>query len=52
MKPDIPILFMSGYAEEQLRNDIDIEDMHFIPKPFSVQQINAKVSEVLGLRRS
>ena len=52
VKPDIPILFMSGYAEEQLRNDIDIEDMHFIPKPFSVQQINAKVSEVLGLRRS
>ena len=37
---------------EQLRNDIDIADMHFIPKPFSVQQINAKVSEVLGLRRS
>ena len=52
VKPDIPILFMSGYAEEQLRNDIDIEDMHFTPKPFSVQQINAKVSEVLGLRRS
>ncbi|HCS18318.1 MAG TPA: hybrid sensor histidine kinase/response regulator, partial [Erythrobacter sp.] len=52
VKPDIPILFMSGYAEEQLRNDIDIADMHFIPKPFSVQQINAKVSEVLGLRRS
>jgi two-component system cell cycle sensor histidine kinase/response regulator CckA len=38
---------MSGYAEEQLRNEIDIENMHFIPKPFSVQQINAKVAEVL-----
>ena len=48
VKPKIPILFMSGYAEEQLRNDIDIDNMHFIPKPFSVQQINAKVSEVLG----
>lgn len=48
VKPSIPILFMSGYAEEQLRNDIDIENMHFIPKPFSVQQINAKVAEVLG----
>ena len=48
VKPRIPILFMSGYAEEQLRNDIDIDNMHFIPKPFSVQQINAKVSEVLG----
>lgn len=48
VKPKVPILFMSGYAEEQLRNDIDIDNMHFIPKPFSVQQINAKVSEVLG----
>ena len=48
VKPDLPILFMSGYAEEQLRNDIDIENMHFIPKPFSVQQINAKVAEVLA----
>ncbi|WP_133366767.1 response regulator [Qipengyuania sediminis] len=46
--PDIPILFMSGYAEEQLRNQIDIQNMHFIPKPFSVQQIGAKVAEVLS----
>lgn len=48
VKPEIPILFMSGYAEEQLRNQIDIANMHFIPKPFSVQQINAKVAEVLS----
>ncbi|MFA6219920.1 MAG: response regulator [Erythrobacter sp.] len=47
VKPNIPVLFMSGYAEEQLRNEIDVENMHFIPKPFSVQQINAKVAEVL-----
>ena len=52
VKPDIPLLFMSGYAEEQLRNDIDIDNMHFIPKPFSVQQINAKVAEVLGEQRN
>nr|WP_247711821.1 response regulator [Qipengyuania qiaonensis] len=51
VKADIPILFMSGYAEEQLRNEIDIDNMHFIPKPFSVQQINAKVAEVLSEQR-
>ncbi|MFW2351294.1 response regulator, partial [Qipengyuania sp.] len=51
VKPDIPFLFMSGYAEEQLRGEIDIDNMHFIPKPFSVQQINAKVSEVLSEQR-
>jgi two-component system cell cycle sensor histidine kinase/response regulator CckA len=46
--PDLPVLFMSGYAEEQLRNEIDLENMHFIPKPFSVQQITDKVAYVLG----
>jgi two-component system cell cycle sensor histidine kinase/response regulator CckA len=50
-KPTLPILFMSGYAEEQLRNDIDIVDMHFIAKPFSVQQISDKVAGVLAAGR-
>lgn len=47
-KPDLPVLFMSGYAEEQLRRDIDIENMYFIPKPFSVQQIGDKVGSILS----
>jgi two-component system, cell cycle sensor histidine kinase and response regulator CckA len=49
--PGLPVLFMSGYAEEQLRREIDIEGMHFIPKPFSVAQIAAKVGEVLRAGR-
>ncbi len=51
LRPALPILFMSGYAEEQLRRDIDIADMHFIAKPFSVQQIADKVGGVLGATR-
>jgi two-component system cell cycle sensor histidine kinase/response regulator CckA len=46
--PSLPILFMSGYAEDHLRREIDMENMHFIPKPFSVQQISEKVGAVLG----
>ena len=46
-RPDMPVLFMSGYAEEQLRKDIDIPDMHFIAKPFSVQAIGDKVGNVM-----
>ena len=38
-RPDLPILFMSGYAEEQLRNSIDIDKVAFLPKPFSVQEL-------------
>ncbi len=47
LKPDLPFLFMSGYAEENLRRDIDIPNMHFLPKPFSVQQIAETVERVL-----
>lgn len=47
LKPAIPVLFMSGYAEEQLRREIDIPNMHFIAKPFSVQEIGDAVSRVL-----
>ncbi len=41
--PDLPVMFMSGYAEEQLRKDISIPNMYFLAKPFSVQQIVAAV---------
>ncbi len=37
--PDLPVLFMSGYAEEQLRKSIDLDNVAFLPKPFSVQQL-------------
>ena len=50
--PQMPVLFMSGYAEEQLRRDIDIPDMHFIPKPFSVAAIGDKVGAVLQQARA
>ena len=48
LRPDMPVLFMSGYAEEQLRDQIGIADVHFLPKPFSVQQIGDKVGAVLA----
>ena len=51
-RPAMPVLFMSGYAEEQLRRDIDIPDMHFIAKPFSVASIGDKVGAVLRQARA
>ena len=38
-RPDLKILFISGYAEEQLRKSIDIENVNFLPKPFSVTEL-------------
>ena len=37
--PDLPILFISGYAEEQLRKSIDLDRVAFLAKPFSVQRL-------------
>jgi two-component system cell cycle sensor histidine kinase/response regulator CckA len=47
LRPELSFLFMSGYAEETLRREIDIPNMHFLPKPFSVQQIVSAVEGVL-----
>jgi two-component system cell cycle sensor histidine kinase/response regulator CckA len=38
-RPDLKILFMSGYAEEQLRKSLDIENVNFLSKPFSVIEL-------------
>lgn len=48
--PQMPILFMSGYAEEQLRKMIDLDNLAFLPKPFSVQQLAEAVRDVLAAR--
>ena len=45
--PDLPILFMSGYAEEQLRKSINLENIAFLPKPFSVQQLAEATRDII-----
>ncbi len=49
-RPDLPILFMSGYAEEQLRKSIDIANVAFLPKPFSVQDLAEAVRNALAAK--
>ena len=46
--PDLKIIFISGYAEEQLRRSIDVPDVSFLPKPFSVQELAEAVREVIS----
>jgi two-component system cell cycle sensor histidine kinase/response regulator CckA len=47
-RPDLKILFMSGYAEEQLRNSLDIENVNFLPKPFSVIELAEAARRAAG----
>lgn len=49
LKPDVRVIFMSGYAEEAFRrHDARPEDFYFLPKPFGLKQLAAKVKEVLS----
>jgi two-component system cell cycle sensor histidine kinase/response regulator CckA len=47
--PDLKIIFVSGYPHEAFETSLD-KDEHFafLPKPFSLPQLAAKVKEQLG----
>ncbi len=47
-RSDIPVLFMSGYAEEQLRQSIALPNVAFLPKPFSIAQLIEAVATIRG----
>ena len=48
-RPDLKIICISGYAEGSFREKLDrFPDIHFLPKPFSLQQLAGKVKEVLA----
>jgi two-component system cell cycle sensor histidine kinase/response regulator CckA len=49
LRPEMRIIYMSGYAEDAFRrNDEKIEELHFLPKPFGLKQLVAKVKDVLS----
>jgi two-component system, cell cycle sensor histidine kinase and response regulator CckA len=42
------VIFISGYAEDHFRKRLgNEEDIHFLPKPFSLKQLAGKVKEVM-----
>ena len=46
--PETRIICISGYAEEAFRKRLDSSaDIHFLPKPFSLNQLAGKVKEVM-----
>jgi two-component system cell cycle sensor histidine kinase/response regulator CckA len=49
-QPDLPILFISGYAEEQLRQSIDLDRVAFLAKPFSVQKLAEATRDALAMK--
>ncbi len=46
--PDLKVIFISGYTEDAFRKKLGEEEgIHFLPKPFSLKQLAAKVKEVI-----
>ncbi|MFA5897957.1 MAG: response regulator [Hyphomicrobium sp.] len=46
--PDIKIIFVSGYPNDAFKSALGDENFAFLPKPFSLPQLAAKVKEELG----
>ena len=45
--PSIKVIFVSGYPNEAFRESMGSDDFAFLPKPFSLPQLAAKVKEEL-----
>lgn len=46
--PEIPTIFMSGYAEETFRKNLsENQKLHFLLKPFTLRDLATKVREIL-----
>jgi two-component system cell cycle sensor histidine kinase/response regulator CckA len=47
--PDIKIIFVSGYPDDAFKRSLDENEAYaFLPKPFTLPQLAAKVKEQLG----
>ena len=48
-RPDIKVICISGYAEDAFRKKLDQSaDIHFLPKPFSLNQLAGTVKKVMA----
>ena len=46
------VIFISGYTEDAFRQRLDSDsDIDFLPKPFSLKQLAAKVRDVIAAGR-
>lgn len=47
--PALKVLYLSGYSSEAVRDRVGLaDDAEFLQKPFSLQKLELKVSEILG----
>ncbi|WND02149.1 response regulator [Temperatibacter marinus] len=45
--PKLPVIFISGYAEDVFRGDLEGDDFEFLAKPFSLVELAEKVKNTI-----
>lgn len=49
IRPDLKFIFISGYAEDRFQDQFEtMDEINFLPKPFTLKQLAEKVKDVLG----
>jgi two-component system cell cycle sensor histidine kinase/response regulator CckA len=50
-RPQMPVLYMSGYTDQVLREqDMSLDESSLLEKPFTASQLLGKMREVLGAK--
>jgi CheY-like chemotaxis protein len=52
LRPELPIIFMSGYTEDPVVRDVEQAGSVFLAKPFTAHTLLEKVGRVLNSRRN
>jgi CheY-like chemotaxis protein len=48
VRPDLKILFITGYSENSLLDDIRLKQgMHIVTKPFSLETLSHRIKEIM-----
>ena len=47
-KPDLKVIFVSGFPNDAFRESLGTDDFAFLPKPFTLKELATKVKEELG----
>ena len=48
LRPDINVLYMSGYTAAVILKDMPDQDIHFVQKPFTLRELSRRVREALN----
>ena len=50
LRPSIQVLYISGYTEEAISDQVKSDRMHFLQKPFTIEALASKVRKILDAK--